>query len=636
MCGFTGVFEYGFAQGSITDSVLTTMRETLVHRGPDGAGNYISPDRRVGLAHRRLAIVDVAGGAQPMLGSDGSWLVFNGEIYNYPWLRGRLESGGVQFATHCDTEVILHLYARHGVNCVNHLNGMFAFALWDPKAQHLFFARDRVGEKPLYWATRNGRFIFGSEIKAVLAHPGVTAEVNEAALAPYLANLVTSSPDTLYAGIHKMPPGTRGICDEDGVRIESYWSIFAPRQFTDTPLAEAARTVRSMLEESVTARLMSDVPVGVLLSGGLDSTTLVALLHERARGIPTFSVGTADDPAIDERTEARRVASYFRTDHHEVVVGEQDALEFLPRLVHHQDEPLADPVCIPLHFVCELARSEGVPVVLAGEGADELFWGYPRYVRIMRQQRWLIRATRMPRLLRSRLPALTLRARRPGAYDLASGLANGRIPPIHYPLGLSSLQRQAVLARPATGTGWSPSDGGGPVQGDPMTALAFDTQEYEFGLRLPELLLMRIDRFSMANSVEARVPFLDPGLVEFAYRLPMDNKLQDGVTKLVLKQAVRGIVPERVITRRKQGFGAPVARWFQGRLGPTLSHFLAQDTLRAYFDTDALDELLTRHQAGDAQTFVLWPVLNFALWHKVWIEGEDLADHLASAGLDVA
>lgn len=636
MCGFTGVFEYGRALGSVTESILTPMRETLYHRGPDGAGNYVSPDQKVGLAHRRLAIVDLAGGAQPMLGQDGSWLVFNGEIYNYPELRQRLERDGACFATDCDTEVILHLYARYGANCVNHLNGMFAFVLWDPRLRQIFFARDRVGEKPLYWTTRNGRFIFGSEIKAILVHPGVTAEVNEAALAPYLANLVTSSPDTLYSGIHKLAPGTRGICNESGVQINSYWSVFTPREFIDIPDVEAAATVRRMLDDSVSARLMSDVPVGILLSGGLDSTTLVALLHERSRGIPTFSVGTADDPTIDERDEARWVAKYFDTDHHEIVVGEQDALDFLPALVHHQDEPLADPVCIPLHFVCDLARREGVPVVLAGEGADELFWGYPRYIRVMRQARALMLASHMPKLLRRQLPRLVQHAGKQGAYDLASGIANGRMPPIHSPLGLNALQRQSVLARPSTAIGWSPSDGDVPVRRDFMTNLAFDTQEYEFGLRLPELLLMRVDRFSMANSVEARVPFLDPNLVEFAYRLSMNHKLSHGVTKIVLKNAVNDIVPDRIIKRRKQGFGAPVARWFQGRLGPTLTHFLDQDTLAAYFDTNALKNLLARHQAGDPQTFVLWPVLNFALWHKAWVEGEDLSEHLATVGFDTA
>ena len=623
MCGIAGVLEYGRAEGTVSAGLLAAMGDALRHRGPDGEGSYLSADRRLGLAHRRLAIVDPSGGSQPMFGADGTCLVFNGEIYNYPQLREELTAGGVRFRTACDTEVILHLYARHQERCVELLNGMFAFALWDPTRQRLVLARDRLGEKPLYWTEGSGRLIFGSEIKAVLQHPAVQPAVNEDAITAYLTNLVVPSPDTLYRGIHKLPPATIATCDRTGIRMARYWTLFETRRWSPCPRAEAAATVRSLLHRSVRDRLMSDVPVGVLLSGGLDSTTLVALLHEDARPLPTFSVGFADGDGIDERSEARWVAEHFGTDHHEVSVSEADALGFLPRLVHHQDEPLADPVCIPLHFVCELARQNGVKVVLAGEGADEAFWGYSRYRKVLARWRWMRAILALPGPVRRLVPRLLPPGRHPHVRDLLEGLAAGRPLPMHFPLGLSGWHRRLVLAVPEGDTGWRPP---GAAHGeDPLEALSFDTQEYEFGTRLPELLLMRIDRLSMANGVEARVPFLDPALVEYAYRLPLGHKVHAGQTKAVLKQAVSDIVPPRVRERPKQGFGAPISAWFGARMGDVLERMLGEEGIARYFDVDGVRTALAGHRAGrERNEFVLWPVLNFALWHRHWVRGESL------------
>jgi len=336
---------------------------------------------------------------------------------------------------------------------------------------------------------------------------------------------------------------------------------------------------------------------GVLLSGGLDSTTLVALLRERAQGLATFSVGFEDHAALDEREQARRVATHFNTDHHEVAMSESDALDFLPGLIHHQDEPLADPACLPLHFVCRLARNSGVKVVLAGEGADELFWGYPRYRQMLGQRRWLGAALSIPPSLR-RLGAKSVPARRhPYMCEVLDGIARGRLLPAHLPLGLSRHHRQAML-RAADGDGatpgWSSSDAGSdaPGDGDWLTTFAFDTQEYEFAVRLPELLLMRIDRFSMANSVEARVPFLDPQLVEFVYRLPLSYKLDAGETKIVMKRAIEDTVPRWVIERKKQGFGAPILEWLGSGFGDLFREVALDEEMARYFDTDLLDATL--------------------------------------------
>jgi asparagine synthase (glutamine-hydrolysing) len=628
VCGIAGVYEFR-ARQAVQENILVRMRDSLRHRGPDGEGLFISADRYVGLAHRRLAIIDPSGGAQPMFGTRGHVLVFNGEIYNYPALRSELEADGVCFQTDCDSEVILKLYERNAERCVDFLNGQFAFAIWDPDEQTLFFARDRIGEKPLYWAERDGAFLFASEIKALLHDPRIHAEVNEEAISPYLVNLVTPSPYTLFRGIYKLPPGHCGRCTRDGSRVRQYWDLFEPRSSHDVDLETSTHKVRELLEESVTARLMADVPVGVLLSGGVDSSTIVALLGARAKGIATFSVGFDNASEIDERAIARDVARHFGTDHHEVVVTESDALGSLTRLIHHQDEPLADPVCIPLMFVCELARDNGVPVVMAGEGSDELFWGYAGYQQVLSRERWLRMLVDLPVPLRRAAPSLVPWQWHPRLRGLLDGIGRGRPYPMHMPLGLTPRQVNAFLAsRLPRSEGWEPSTM--VTNGDPVTTLGWDTQEYEFSLRLPELLLMRIDRFSMAHSVEARVPFLDPVLVEFGYRIPFDQKLHNGDGKHVLKRAVADVVPDWVLSRPKQGFGAPVDRWFGSRFDGLLGALMDTDSMRAYFDVTALEAASRdRPMLRNRMKGSLWFILNFALWHRQWIEGDPPDDLIA-------
>ena len=628
MCGFAGIYEFGRREGGIDLEVILRMRETVHHRGPDGEGIFLSGDRRVGLGHRRLAIVDPAHGDQPMFGDKGECIVFNGEIYNYPALRHELEEEGVRFATDCDTEILLHLYSREGRGFVERLDGMFAFALWDPNEEALFLARDPVGEKPLYWTERDGRLIFGSEIKALLAHPAVEARVNEEAVSSYLANLVALPPSTMFAGISKLMPGILLRCTSSGLEGRRFRRMAGQRHWRDDSPDQAAVTVRRLLEQSLDERLMSDVPVGVLLSGGLDSTTLVAALHARDRSLPTFSVGFSE-PDLDEREHARRVARHFGTEHHEVELSERMALDFLPTLVHHQDEPLGDPVCMPVHFVCGLAQAQGVKVVLAGEGADELFWGYPRYIRTMARWREIRAALRLPRPVRRALPRVAALKGTGYAAEALEGVAEGRLLPMHLPVGLSRKQRELVLGKEGE-TGWQPEPSIGAWE-SPLDTLAFDTQEYEFDVRLPELLLMRIDRFSMSNSVEARVPFLAPQLIDYVYGLPVQQKLVNGETKVVMRRAVEDLVPDWVLARRKQGFGAPVVSWLQLRFGSLLRELLRGGELDPYFDRAAVEKLI------DSAQLSAWPLLNFALWHHHWIEGrslEELIDRVASTGTE--
>jgi asparagine synthase (glutamine-hydrolysing) len=620
VCGIAGVYEYATAEGRVDPSVVVAMGEAVRHRGPDGTGHFVSPDRRIGLANRRLAIVDPGHGEQPMFGPRGECVVFNGEIYNYPRLRSELEDRGVSFATRCDTEVLLHLYRLEGEAFLERLDGMFGFAIWDRERERLLMARDPIGEKPLYWTEAGGRLVFGSEIKALLKHPAVAPAVNEAAIAPYLANLVSPGPETLFQGIFKLAPGTAATCDRRGVRIHRFSDLYDERGWSSDGIAQAATNVREILDRSIRDRMMSDVDVGALLSGGLDSTTLVAMLGERAQGMPTFSVGFEGRPEIDEREEARRVADELGTEHHEVSVSESDAIGFLPRLVHHQDEPLADPVCVPLHFVCELARENGVKVVLAGEGADELFWGYPHYRQGMRTLPLLRALLALPRGVRARLPTLPGVASRPRGQELLQGVAAGRLRPLHFPPGLTAAERGAVLASHST---WDLELDSAAAPGSARDQLVRDTQRYEFETRLPELLLMRIDRFSMASGVEARVPFLAPELVRYVNDLSLDRKLRRGIGKRVLKQAVAGLVPERVLSRPKQGFGAPVFEWMGSRTGALLAELLEDPAIGGYFDGRELERLLATENAA-ASAFLTWPILNFALWHRHWIQGEDL------------
>jgi asparagine synthase (glutamine-hydrolysing) len=621
MCGFAGVYEYGTVEGSVSRRLIASMRDTIRHRGPDDAGVFVSADARVGLGHRRLSIVDVAGGAQPMIGVRGECLVYNGEIYNYPQLRRRLEGEGVLFATRCDTEVVLRLYERDGVDCLRALEGMFAFAIWDPIRRRMLLARDPLGEKPLYWSDAAGRLVFGSEVKALIEHPAIQPELNRAALGEYLAHLVTPAPQTLFRGIFKLAQGEMALCDAHGLRVSRYWDGFSLRRWRQTSLQTASAQVRSLLERAIEQRLMSDVPVGVLLSGGLDSTTILALLRERAHGLASFSVGFDGHPELDERQAARRVARHFGTEHHEVSVSEADALSFLPQLIHHQDESLADPVCLPMHFLCALAAREGVKVVLGGEGSDELFWGYSRYQKIMRWWPVLRIARAAPQLLR-RAAAQTLPPRSNALLrDFAEGLAAERIPPMHMPAGVPRRQREQLLLAPAAAPAWIPSPP--EPESSPRETLAWDTQEYEFAVRLPERLLMRLDRLSMANSVEARAPFLARELVELVYRLPPRLKLRRGETKVVLRRAVSDVVPGWVLAREKQGFEAPVAPWFGSHMGALLRVLAKEDALRSCFDADALRELTGSRGPAPAR-LARWPMLNFALWHLAWIEGRDL------------
>src|SRR5256714_3273731 len=405
MCGICGVWEYGAARGDVGRELLVSMRDTMTHRGPDDAGELVFDDERGGFAFRRLSIVDLSeAGHQPMRGcTDRVWLVFNGEIYNHADLREGLEQRGHVYTSRTDSETILQLYEERGLDCVNDIEGDFAIAIWDADRERLVLARDRAGVKPLYFHQHKGRFIFASEIKAILEQPSVTTDVNEEALYHYLTFLTTPAPQTLFARIQKLPAGHMLVIERNGeARTTQYWDALPPAKSIDRTDTEHEQELLKLLRESIEKRMMADVPFGVFLSGGVDSSANVALMSElMTQPVRTFTVGFNDAEELNELDSARAVAQRFRTDHHEVIIGRDEMQRFLPELVFHQDEPIADPVCIPLYYVAKLARETGTIVVQVGEGSDELFGGYDwfrSYLRI--EERFWRHAERAPLIAR--------------------------------------------------------------------------------------------------------------------------------------------------------------------------------------------------------------------------------------------
>jgi asparagine synthase (glutamine-hydrolysing) len=653
MCGIVGVL--GTRDGRIDADLLSRMRDTMSHRGPDGSGTWVDAGRRVGLAHRRLAIVDLSeAGAQPMATDDGKLrIVYNGEVYNHADLRADLEARGYRFRSRTDTEVILLGYREWGERLLDRLVGMFAFAIWDETAQHLFLARDRIGVKPLYFTMPRGDFLFASEIKALLADPALDREMDPAAAWHYLTFVVPPAPLTMFRGIYKLPAGHRiSVRSGEAPRVSRWWDPKdAPASDFDASLYEdedacAAELLRR-LERSIERRMMSDVPFGVFLSGGLDSSTNVALMSRHmSRPVETFSVGFKDHDAYNELEYARGVAERYQTNHHEVSIDARDMESYLPELIHQQDEPIADWVCVPLYFVSKLARESGVVVVQVGEGSDELLCGYEHFrVPLDLERRNGRPLHALPGPIRKGVVEI---ARLAGKLsedwerraELASRVALGeeifwggaicwrgedkeriwrapkepqRTPyPDFVPPALGRFDSNAVVT-----TILEPFRRANPGA-DFYQAMLY----LELRSRLPELLLMRVDKVSMSTSVEARVPFLDHELVDFCMDLPMRMRRRGDVGKYLLKKAVRGLVPDAVIDRPKMGFGAPVREWLRGPFGAYARDRLLGSEL-GLFDRSAVRDLLREHGSGEANwSFHLWTLLNLVMWHDHWIAGK--------------
>ena len=632
MCGIVGVLAFKNSSFQIKKSYIERMRDTMIHRGPDGYGTWISDDRKIGFGHRRLSIIDLSeAAAQPMCNADRSlWLTFNGEIYNHAEIRSELVKDGFnQWKTdHSDTEVILHAYERWGIDALHKFRGMFAFGLWDNRKKELYLVRDRIGIKPLYYSIHHGRLTFASEIKALLEDPDQQRAVSEEALYHYLSFLTTPGPQTLFEGIHKLAPGTWLRVKADGtVQEHKYWDVWDHTQpLIDVSEDEISERILEELRTAVQLRKVSDVPVGIFLSGGIDSSTNAALFSEgESRPIRTFSIGYQGEYGSyqNEIHFAQRMAKEVGAEYHDRLLTLDDLIDFLPQMIHLQDEPIADPVCFPVYYVSKLARDNGVTVCQVGEGADELFWGYPNWKRMLELQYkndWPVPSS----LKKFGLAGLRLLGRentqyyewlRRGAYDQPIFWGSAE--------AFTEAQKQNILSprlkkRFQNFSSWEALQ---PIyerfrrkawEQKPLQWMSY----VDLNLRLPELLLMRVDKMSMGVGLEGRVPFLDHKFVELAMSIPEAVKTRNGNLKHILKKSVRGLIPDELIDRKKQGFGVPIHEWFLDRLGEQ-----TQKEIKSFCDeTDFIHYPEVQRLIERRQSPLVWYILNLALWWKTYIK----------------
>ncbi|HTO25806.1 MAG TPA: asparagine synthase (glutamine-hydrolyzing) [Gaiellaceae bacterium] len=630
MCGIAGTLSFDPAAYRVTDDLVTRMRDSIAHRGPDGAATWVDDDGRVGLGFRRLAIIDLGEAAmQPMPNEDGAIrIVFNGEIYNHAEIRPELEQLGHRFRTdHSDTEVLVHGFEEWGIDVVHRLRGMFAFAAWDDRSRELWLVRDRIGIKPLYWSRHNGRLSFASEIKALLEDPQQERAVDEEALYHYLSFLTTPAPQTLFRGIRKLAGGTWLRVNADGdVREERYWDAWDEVEPLDgEPDDEIAARILDELRTSVRLRKLSDVPVGVFLSGGIDSSTNAALFSEgETQPIKTFSIGYEGDYSTytNEFDYARKMAKIVGADHHERKLTQDDLIDFLPQMVRLQDEPIADPVCVPVYYVSKLARDNGVIVAQVGEGADELFWGYPAWKTLLGLQRY--DDLPVPRTLKRAGVAAAAAVGQGDRREIEFLRRGGLGQPIFWSgaESFTEAQKQSLLSprirRELDGlTSWDAIE---PIRRR-FEARAWEPSHLnwmsyaDLNLRLPELLLMRVDKMSMGVGLEGRVPFLDHRFVGLALSIPQRTKTGGGTLKSILKKAVRGVIPDELIDRPKQGFGVPVYEWLFDRLGVRARQELDEFTQK----TDLLDRGAVLRLVDSKPGAEVWYLLNLALWWKEFV-----------------
>ena len=667
MCGIVGIFSLD-KKIFINKKILEKMRDAMYHRGPDGYGTYISNDRCLGLAHRRLSIIDLNQSAsQPMSNEDSSiWVTFNGEIYNHMSLRNQLKKVGHKFKTSSsDTEVIVHGYEEWGINgLLQRMEGDWGIGLWDSKKQKLFLTRDRAGVKPVYFSLQNNMFIFASEIKAILEHPNVSRDIDPNAMYHYLSFLTTPAPFTMFKGIFKIPSGHYLEVSKNGkFRSWKYWDSFPGNsdllKEVDGLKPPQKKTfyingIRTLLQNAVEKRMMSDVPLGVFLSGGVDSSTNVALMaRTMSKPVDTFTVGFEDYDHLNELNHARLIAKTFNTNHHEILINEKDMIDYLDNLVYHQDEPIADWVCIPLHFVSKLAKEQGETVIQVGEGADEQFCGYDGYLSYLRlfYRYWTPYKTIIP----TSIKCLFANIAQWGAgkntslqvyADIFDRAAKNRE---HFWTGAMSFWETmklplinnksivpSIIPKQLIDSGLFPTDF---LHVDSFKVIDhfyknFDKQNpdndiltrmiySEFKLRLPELLLMRVDKITMGNSIEARVPFLDHHLIDFSMNISMADKIKDNVPKNILKEAVRGIIPDEIIDRKKMGFGAPMSQWLRGQFGEKVKKKVMYSNLmnRGFFSAEYISKLFRDHFAKKSDNgLYLWTLYNLVAWYDFWID----------------
>ena len=617
MCGIAGTIAN--ADSGITREVMGRMLASLAHRGPDGDGiaeYFTARGERVILGHRRLAIIDPEGGKQPMCDEDaGLAITFNGEIYNFRELRGELQAYGYRFTHDSDTEVLLRAYQHWGEDVVEHLRGMFAFALWDAKNQRLFLARDRFGEKPLFIAQDSRGLYFASEIKALLQLPRAKPGVDLPAVWDFLAYRYVPGPKTLFQGIRKLAPGTTATWTRGVLTERRYWNAPDRDPRAKANDGDAVATFLGRLDESVKLQMVSDVPFGAFLSGGLDSSTIVALMTRHNDKVRTFSVGFGER-GYSELAHASVIAKHFGTQHCELTVDFDDIVDNLPALVGHRDAPVSEPSDIPIYMLAK-ESSRTVKMVLTGEGSDEILGGYPKHV----YERFAQAYQLLPGYIRNRLIAPLTHSLPYDFRRAKTAIANLNIEDWHERYvrwfgALDNAERERLtVLRP----GGEPQDGEPPFDASPGTSTLRRMLYFDQTSWLPDNLLERADRMTMAASIESRVPFLDHKLAGYVSSLPDNCRVNGMKTKWILREAVRSLVPPAILDRPKVGFRVPVNRWFQGPLKGYIHDHLrgAGSKTRAYYDTRVLDHMVDDHVDGrQNHEKLLWALLNLEIWHR--------------------
>lgn len=613
MCGFVAVLNK--KQVSVESETIQNMTRSILHRGPDGEGYHT--DKWVGLGFRRLGIVDLERGAQPMTNETGEiWIVFDGRIYNYRGLRKWLEEKGHRFKTDSDAETILHLYEETGLDCPRYLRGMFAFVIWDRKKERLFGARDHFGIKPVYWTETDGAFAFGSEIKSLLELNGVPREVNPVSFYRYLTFQYVPDPDTMFQGISKIPPAHRFKVERGKLTIAPYWTVqFCPER--DHTVSHYVEEVKDVLAESVARHRVGDVPRGAFLSSGVDSSSIVALLS-RQEEVKTFTVGF-DVGGYSELEIARRTASTLGTDHHELLVDSRHYLEELPRLVWHQDEPVADPSAVALYFLARLA-SRHVTVVFSGEGADEFFGGYNIY----REPEALWMFSHMPRSLRGGLERLATRLPR-GIKGRGFLLRGSKTVEQRY-FGNAFIfdedLKKRIVANPESLRENHPWEVTWPIYSKVSAMDDVTKMQYlDIHTWLCGNILMKADKMAMANSLEIRMPFIDFKVFDVASRIPSEFKIREGTTKWVLREAMKDFLPKEVRPRKKLGFPVPIRHWLRKEFYTWAREKLEDSRVDHWINKAEAVRLLKKHKEGKYDySRQIWTLLIFILWHEIYIE----------------
>jgi len=647
MCGIAGtVGPTAALAGEQAREIIKQMCDVIEHRGPDDWGfrveNFAESTLAIGM--RRLSIIDVARGHQPISNEDGTvWIVLNGEIYNYRELREELIARGHRFATRSDTETIVHLYEEEGERCVERLRGMFSFAIWDGRDRSLTLARDRVGKKPAHYALADGALVFGSEIKSLLRHPAVKREVAPEAIAAYLTFSYVPDPLTAFKGVYKLPPGHTLTFKDGRVRTRCYWNFNYRGEWEDAALlgeVEYIGRLRELLTESVRIRLESEVPLGVFLSGGIDSSLVAALMaRETGRRIKTFSIGFGETE-FDELPYARITANLLGADHHEFVVT-PDICSLAEEIIWHHDEPFADVSSVPTYLMSKMAR-EHVTVVLSGDGGDEVFGGYERYVIDRRREKFEM----IPSFLRRHLLLGLSRALPPGAYGKRYLSVNSLDAGPRYVSSISHFDgeaRKSLFSEEflAALNGYSPESAFERIFEEPVSSARLDRQMYlDSKTNLPGDILVKVDRMSMAHSIETRSPLLDHRLIEFAQTIPASLKLARSnrrwESKYILKRAAAGLIPDEIIHRPKQGFDVPIKYWLNREMKEMTHDLLTSPRARqrGYFNPKSVAGLLQEHNRGVRDhAHSLWALLMLEIWRRMFIDHEPAASFAGAKGV---